>query len=101
MYIRRTDPDEEFQLGDLAGSGGATNPVSGGIISREAFFEARMPLLDDMSWRKALDVETGYRYSDYNARLQDQHLQVRRRLGADFGCALARQLPARGARART
>jgi iron complex outermembrane receptor protein len=61
-----TVPDAEFQSGDLAGSGGATPPTSGGIISREAFAEARMPLIEDKFLAQSLALETGYRYSDYN-----------------------------------
>jgi iron complex outermembrane recepter protein len=61
-----TNPDEEFQTGDLAGSGGDVPPTAGGIISREAFFEARLPLIDDHFLAQSLAVETGYRYSDYN-----------------------------------
>jgi iron complex outermembrane receptor protein len=62
----QTNPDEELQLGDLAGSGGVTNPVSGGIVSREAFAEGRMPLMDDKFLAQSLALEAGYRYSDYN-----------------------------------
>jgi iron complex outermembrane receptor protein len=65
VYSKNT-PDAEFQSGDLSGQGGATTPVAGGIISREGFIEARMPILEDMPLAKALDVETGYRYSDYS-----------------------------------
>jgi len=61
-----TQPDEEFQTGDLAGQGGATTPVSGVIISREGFVEARLPIFEDKPFAKALDFETGYRYSDYS-----------------------------------
>ena len=61
-----TNPDEEFQTGDLAGSGGDIPPTSGGIISRDAFIEARVPLIDDHFLAQSLAVETGYRYSDYN-----------------------------------
>jgi iron complex outermembrane receptor protein len=61
-----TLPDEESQSGNLSGSGGALLPVSGGIISREGFIEARMPLIEDKPLAQSLDVETGYRYSSYN-----------------------------------
>jgi len=61
-----TNPDEEFQTGDLAGSGGDIPPTAGGIISREGFFEARLPLVDDKFLAQSLALETGYRYSDYN-----------------------------------
>lgn len=62
----QSNPDEELQLGDLAGSGGVTNPVSGGIVSREAFAEGRLPLLDDKFLAQSMALEAGYRYSDYN-----------------------------------
>jgi iron complex outermembrane recepter protein len=62
----QSNPDEEVQLGDLAGSGGATPPVGGGIVSREAFAEGRMPLIDDKFLAQSLALEAGYRYSDYN-----------------------------------
>ena len=61
-----TQPDEETQTGDISGSGGAILPVGGGIISREGFLEARMPLVEDKPLVQSLDVETGYRYSNYN-----------------------------------
>jgi iron complex outermembrane recepter protein len=61
-----TNPDEEIQTGDLAGTGGDILPTSGGIISREAFVEARMPLIEDKFLAQSLALETGYRYSDYN-----------------------------------
>jgi iron complex outermembrane recepter protein len=59
-------PDEESQTGDLSGSGGATTPVAGGLIARELFLEARMPLVEEKPGAQALDLEGGYRYSDYN-----------------------------------
>lgn len=60
------EPDAEFQSGDLAGQGGATPPIAGGIISREGFVEARLPIMKDMPAAQELDVETGYRYSSYS-----------------------------------
>ena len=61
-----TIPDNEFQTADLAGQGGATLPVAGGIVSREGFLEARMPLIEDKPGAQSLDFETGYRYSSYS-----------------------------------
>jgi iron complex outermembrane recepter protein len=61
-----TEPDEEFQSGDLAGQGGATLPVSGGIVSRDGYFEARLPIMQDMPFAKALDFDGSYRYSSYS-----------------------------------
>jgi outer membrane receptor protein involved in Fe transport len=59
-------PDEEFQSGDLAGQGGATLPVAGGTVSRDAFIEARMPLVEDKPGAKELATDVSYRYSDYS-----------------------------------
>ncbi len=60
------EPDQEFQSGDRAGQGGATLPLSGGIIAREGYMEAGMPVVDNMTGAKAIDVDVGYRYSDYS-----------------------------------
>jgi iron complex outermembrane recepter protein len=59
-------PDEELQSGDLSGTGGPLTPVSGGIVAREAFVEARMPLIEDKPFFQELNLEGGYRYSDYS-----------------------------------
>lgn len=61
-----TQPDEEFQSGDLAGQGGATLPVSGGIVSRDGYLEARLPIMQDMPFAKSLDFDGSYRYSAYS-----------------------------------
>ena len=58
--------DEEYLTGDLAGQGGAKTNVNGGIVSREGFVEARMPLMEDKPGAKSLNFETGYRYSEYS-----------------------------------
>jgi outer membrane receptor protein involved in Fe transport len=58
-----TNPDEEFQTGDLAGSGGDTPPTSGVVVSGDLFAEARLPLIEDKFLAQSLALETGYRYS--------------------------------------
>jgi iron complex outermembrane recepter protein len=62
----QTLPDEEVQTGDLSGSGGPTPPVGGGVIAREGFIEAALPLIDDVPGAQAVDLNAGYRYSSYN-----------------------------------
>jgi outer membrane receptor protein involved in Fe transport len=62
----QTLPDEEVQSGDLAGAGGATPPVAGGVVAREGFIEANLPLVDDLPGAQAVDLDAGYRYSSYN-----------------------------------
>jgi iron complex outermembrane receptor protein len=62
----QNNPDEELQTGDLAGTGGSTPVVGGGVIAREGFMEARMPLITDKFLADQLNFETGYRYSTYD-----------------------------------
>ena len=57
--------DIAFQTGDLAGQGGATLPVQGEYDVREAFVEARIPIIED-GFFDELSLELGYRYSDYS-----------------------------------
>jgi len=61
----QTFPDIEYLTADLAGNGSPTPPVNAGFHVWEAFTEARMPLARDGVFAKALDFETGYRYSNY------------------------------------
>jgi iron complex outermembrane receptor protein len=61
-----TTPDAEFQTGDLAGQGGQTLPVAGGIISRDGFVEFNAPLIEDKPGAKSLALDGGYRYSEYS-----------------------------------
>jgi outer membrane receptor protein involved in Fe transport len=61
-----TDPDAEFQTGDLAGQGGQTLPVDGGVVSRDGFVEFNAPIAEDKFLAKSLAVEGGYRYSEYS-----------------------------------
>jgi iron complex outermembrane receptor protein len=60
------EPDEEFQTYDLAGQGGYTLPISGSILSRDAFIEANLPLVEDKPFAQSLAVDAGYRYSSYS-----------------------------------
>ena len=59
-------PDVAFTSGDLSGQGGATPPTEGGFNVKEAFMEARIPLVEGKTGIQSLTFETGYRYSDYN-----------------------------------
>ena len=60
-----TEPDEEFQSGDLAGQGGATLPVKGVIQSWDEYLEARLPLIDDKPFAKSLATDDSFRHSHY------------------------------------
>jgi iron complex outermembrane receptor protein len=69
-------PDQEFQSGDLAGQGGATTPVGGGITSREAFMELNLPLVEDKPFAQSLAANGGYRYADYSLGFKTNTFKV-------------------------
>lgn len=58
-------PDRASQEGDLAGSGGASTPISGSFDVKEVFGEVRVPIIQD-GFIEELVLEAGYRYSDYS-----------------------------------
>lgn len=58
--------DISFQTNDLAGQGSPTLDTVGSFDVREAFIEARMPIVQDKPGAQVLSLEAGYRYSDYN-----------------------------------
>ncbi|WP_411288799.1 TonB-dependent receptor domain-containing protein, partial [Phenylobacterium sp.] len=65
----RTEPDECLKLAPtscLGGAGGNTLPIAGGYSVYELFGEAIFQLAADQSWAKSLDIEVGYRFSDYD-----------------------------------
>jgi outer membrane receptor protein involved in Fe transport len=59
-----TDPI--LQGGDQSGSGGATPSVGGQYTVKEAYVEARLPILEQQDWAYLLSVNGSYRYSDYS-----------------------------------
>lgn len=62
-------PDECLKFdggtGCLGGGGGAL-PLAGEYDVFELFGEAIIPLIEDSAFARSLDLEIGYRYSDYN-----------------------------------
>ncbi len=58
--------DSEFQSGDLTGQGGPLEPVSGAYQVYELYGEGRLPLAQDMPGIKSLNLDVGYRFSDYS-----------------------------------
>ncbi|HVZ35609.1 MAG TPA: TonB-dependent receptor, partial [Polyangiaceae bacterium] len=64
-----TVPDECLKLAPascLGGAGGNTLPIKGGFDVKEVFTEAILPIASGKTGLQALDLELGYRYSDYN-----------------------------------
>ena len=60
------DVDNEFATNDLSGQGGATLPDHGSLDVFELFGEARVPLIQDRPFFKSLNLDVGYRFSDYS-----------------------------------
>jgi iron complex outermembrane receptor protein len=58
-------PDDGFQRGDGAGQGGATLPANGSIAVKEYFFEGQIPLFEGYDFAQSVNLNLGYRYSDY------------------------------------
>lgn len=58
-------PDEFLASGNVVGFN-AQPPQSGQVEVSEGFLELAVPLLKDLPGIKALDLDLGYRYSDYN-----------------------------------
>jgi iron complex outermembrane receptor protein len=67
LYVK---PDDNYALGNGAGQGGPTLPVSGSYTTREAFGEALIPLVQDRSGAQDLSLELGYRFANYKAEGQ-------------------------------
>jgi outer membrane receptor protein involved in Fe transport len=61
------ETDAAYQAGDLSGQGGASLPVDGAFDVREAFAEARIPIVEN-GFIDELSLELGYRYSDYSLK---------------------------------
>ncbi|MEZ0472336.1 TonB-dependent receptor domain-containing protein [Luteimonas salinilitoris] len=58
-------PDSDSQAGNFAGSGGPTLPVGGKISVTELFLESIVPLVKDAGFIDNLNLDLGYRLSDY------------------------------------
>ena len=60
------EPDAALQSGDIISfTSGALPPVAGSVKAKEIYAELAIPLLADMPFAQALDLNLGYRYSDY------------------------------------
>jgi iron complex outermembrane recepter protein len=58
-------PDANLGSGDLSGGSGASPTIDESASVTEFFTELRVPLIQDMAFAQLLDLELGYRYSDY------------------------------------
>jgi outer membrane receptor protein involved in Fe transport len=62
----RLQPDYLSLTGGQTGTGGATAAVNAGYGVKEAFVEARLPLIQDKPFVKEISVDTAFRYSKYD-----------------------------------
>lgn len=75
--------DSDSQAGNFTGSGGPTLPLSGRVRVKELFFEGAVPLLKDLGIINSLNLDLGYRWSDYNLAGTTNTYKIA--MGADLG----------------
>ncbi len=66
----RNDVDALQEQAQLAGSGGATIGITGSTQVNELFFEAKVPIAQDLAMAESLSFDTAYRYSDYGGGVE-------------------------------
>jgi iron complex outermembrane recepter protein len=70
-----TTPDECLKLAPascLGGAGGNVLPISGGFNVKDAFAEAIFPILEGLPFANRLDLELGFRQSEYSSTGDDE-----------------------------
>jgi outer membrane receptor protein involved in Fe transport len=58
-------PDEENQTGDLIGGAGEVKPVNGSYDDNDFYAEVHAPVVQDLPFAKAVDLDLGLRHSGY------------------------------------
>lgn len=66
-------PDNDSQAGNFAGAGGPALPLSGQVEVSEIFLEAAVPVLKDVGFVNSLNLDLGYRMSDYESETADTY----------------------------
>jgi outer membrane receptor protein involved in Fe transport len=64
-------PDEVNQVGGATGQGGAQPAVDGNYVTKEAFAELLVPLVQDTAGAHDLSLDLGYRFQSYKASEQE------------------------------
>jgi iron complex outermembrane recepter protein len=80
--------DSNSQAGNFAGAGGPQLPLSGKIWVTELFLESIVPLAADVGAMRSLNLDLGYRLSDYNLSGNANTYKIG--FAADFGMMRAR-----------
>lgn len=65
-----TTSDNAIQIGDVAGGGGATPNRIGSFKLKEYAVEALVPIIKNLPFAKTLNVELGYRQTDFTTSAQ-------------------------------
>jgi iron complex outermembrane receptor protein len=65
-------PDQENQTGDLLGGGGDIPPVNGSYDDNDFYGEIHAPIVQDLPFAKAVDLDLGLRHSGYQVYGGDQ-----------------------------
>ncbi|WP_405234414.1 TonB-dependent receptor domain-containing protein [Lentisalinibacter salinarum] len=65
------NPDQGFTSGDGAGQGGATSAVTGAILVKEFFTEARVPIVQGAPFAEEIALDLRYRRSSYDIPDED------------------------------
>lgn len=60
------DVDANMLAGNFTGQGGPRLPVGGGFEVAEMYFEAGVPLYEGGDFLQSINMDLGYRYSDYS-----------------------------------
>ena len=63
-------PDDASRAGAVGGLSAPLVPVDGGFEVMDVFMEASIPLIEDMTAAKAVTLDLGYRYSDYDTDIE-------------------------------
>ncbi len=69
-------PDINYQSGDGAGQGGPTVAVAGGFDVEEIYGEVSIPLVEGRKYADELNMDLGYRYSDYSTGVDTDTYKV-------------------------
>jgi outer membrane receptor protein involved in Fe transport len=72
----KSDTDNAFSTGDLAGQGGPTIGLEGVTEVYDLFAELRVPIMEDMPGAKLLSAEFAYRFSDYGSGLNTDTYKI-------------------------
>lgn len=68
----QTHPDQVLQNGDLVGGAGDTPPVNGSFDDQDFFGELHIPVIEDLPFAKAVNLDLGIRHSGYSIYGSDE-----------------------------